>query len=290
MRARNIILSLVCGILALGILGLARWPVAIAAPAPAPQPADGQEYYVYLPFVSKAPNACQEIPDAPNYFALNVWQMRDPTKPPPHNNPDYNLLLLGYVPVNEARELVLYGGDTDSLAPQFYYLFSDLRTPNILNTYRNNRWDWDNHVPLPPEPNPQPPNSWPVTVIGVEVQPLEVIHVPDSGYSIGSECGDGGCDVMVIYADRNQITLRYAREDNITPGYTIYITGICPEPRLLALYESWANRRTHLPVLRGGWPLGRAWGNQIDIAIRDMAVFGDPRSCKDHWRGRGPCQ
>jgi hypothetical protein len=96
---------------------------------------------------------------------------------------------------------------------------------------------------------------------------------------------------MVIYADTNQITLRYAREDDIYPGYTIYITGICPEPRLLALYEYWnANGRTHLPALRGGWPLGRAWGNQIDIAIRDMAVFGDPRSCKDHWRGRGPCQ
>ncbi len=287
MRARNIILSLVCGILALGILGLARWPVAIAAPAPAPQPADGQEYYVYLPFVSKAPNACQEIPGV-NYISLSVLESeRYRYNIPPDRNPDYRLSYLGYVPVNQPRSLFRGGKNDPGTPPQFTTVLG--RVPTILNTYLNNGWDWDNHRPIPPDQTVPPP-EFPVTVIGVEVTPLEVVGVPDSSYSPGADCGgEGGCDALVIYADRWEISLRYAREDDIYPGYTVHIVGICTEPKLLTLYEQLnAAGRHQLPAVRGGQPIGRAWGTEIAIALRDNGPFLDPRNCESFWIGNCP--
>lgn len=244
---------------------------------PAVSPAD-QDYFVYLPLVHKAPNACEAIPGV-SYSYLGVTEGYEPGKPPPENNPDYNLLLLGYDWVDEYKGLVRYGGDADPKAPQFYTMFTDGRTPAFVNTYRAHGWDWDNHRPLPP-----PPSSWPVTVLGVGVEPNEVIRTPDSGYDI-----QYGYDAMVLYATEQQITLTYTRHDHIRDGYTIYIAGICVEPSLRALYNQFnAAGRRDLPVLRGGQPLGRAWGGEVTIAIRDMAVFGDPRSCKDHWQGRCP--
>ncbi len=267
--------------------GTVAGSVMAGSTSPPASPAN-ENHFVYLPLVSKPHNACEPIPGV-SYSSLGVVYPRDPNKPPPENNPDYRLLLLGYDPVNEYKGLVKYGGEFDSNAPQFYTMFTDQRTPTFVNTYRAHGWDWENHVPLPP-PDPNPPYTWPVTVLGVGVTPTEIILTPDSGYDI-----QYGYDAMVIYASTQEITLVYSRRDYVYregypyDGYTIYITGICVEPSLRALYDE-LNRtgRNDLPVLRGRQPLGRAWGTEVNIAVRDWAAFGDPRSCKDHWQGRCP--
>lgn len=283
MRLRTVFQISFCGLLVLGLLEAAGRLTVASAPISEPM----TNYFVYLPLVSKPPNACQEIPGV-SYNALSVVDRYNPTKPPPWNNPDYKLLLLGYVAVNQHRGLVNYGPSNDpGTPPQFVHLFSPYRVPTITNTYLNNRWDWDNHRPLPPEPNPQ----FSVTVIGMSVTPLEVIRVPDSGYAIGydSWCGSGGCDALVLYADTQQITLRYAREDDVYPGYTVHIVGICTEPSLLSLYrEKDAAGRHELPAVSGDQPVGRAWGYQIDVGIRDNGVFLDPRDCDSFWKGYSP--
>lgn len=259
-------------------------PADLAGEADRP-PIDSSQTYsysVYLPIVSRPPDACAPIPDV-QYTYLGVVERRDPAKPPPANNPDYNLLLLGYDLTDGYRGLVWYDGPTDDKAPQMRFLFNDLRIPVFRNLYRAHGWDWERHIPLPP-PEPNPPYSWPVTVAGLEVQPLEILYTPESGYDI-----QYGYDAMVLYATREQITLTYTRNDHIGVGYTVYVTGICVEPSLLALYEALdAAGRYDLPVLRGQQPLGRAWGTEITVGIRDNACFGDPRSCKDHWKGYCP--
>lgn len=269
---RPLLMMVVC------MLMVAAGRAAGTAVAESSTPAEG-EYLLYLPLVHKAPNACAPIPGV-SYAYLGVVEGYEPGKPPPENNPDYNLLLLGYDWVDEYKGLVLYGGDFDPNAPQFYTMFTDGRTPAFVNTYRAHGWDWGSQRPLPPPPD----NPWPVTVLGVGVTPLEIILTPDSGYDI-----QYGYDAMVLYATEQQIAITYTRNDHIRVGYTVYITGICVEPSLRALYNQLnAAGRHELPVLRGGQPLGRAWSSEVDIAIRDNAVFGDPRSCKDHWQGRCP--
>jgi hypothetical protein len=116
--------------------------------------------------------------------------------------------------------------------------------------------------------------------VGFAVSPGEILYLPDSGYRIGLDF-----QAHVLYADENQITLKYTAEDSTAQGYTVYITNLCVEPSLLALYRQWnAWGRSQLPALRGGQPLGRARGTQIDVGIRDNNVFMDPRSRKDWWR------
>lgn len=228
---------------------------------------------VYLPLISRS--ICEPIPGV----AYDTFPVIKPVSFNVADNPDYNLLLLGYVEVNEFHGLVDYGGEADPKAPQFRFLFGDHRIPStpssIPHVYKNYGWDWQNHQRLPP------PKGWPpVSVIGLAVQPGEVIYVPDSGYDIGN-----GFDVLVLYADENQITLKYTGEDSTAQGYTVYITNLCVEPSLLALYRQWnAAGRGRLPALRGGQPVGRAWGSQIDVAVRDNNVFMDPRSRKDWWQ------
>ncbi len=224
---------------------------------------------VYLPLVSRS--VCEPIPGV----SYETFPVINPVSFDVAANPDYNLLLLGYVPVNEYKGLVEYGGDFDARAPQFRFLFGDHRIPVFQNVYKNNGWDWQNHRPLPP-----PPGWPPVTIAGFRVNPGEIIYVPDSGYDIGN-----GFDALVLYADTQQITLKYTGEDSTRQGYTVYIAGICVEPSLLGLYQQWnASGRGRLPAVRGGQPIGRARGAQIDVGVRDNNVFMDPRSRKDWWQ------
>ncbi len=226
-------------------------------------------YRVYLPLVSRS--VCDPIPGT----SYETFPVISPTSSNVADNPDYNLLLLGYVAVNEYKGLVDYGGDFDSRAPQFRFLFGDHRIPVFRNVYKNNGWDWQNHRRLPP-----PPGWPPVTIAGFGVARGEVIYVPDSGYDIGN-----GFDALVLYVDTQQITLKYTGEDSTQYGYTVYITGICVEPSLLRLYQQWnARGRGYLPAVRGGQPIGRAWDVQIDVGVRDNNVFMDPRSRKDWWQ------
>jgi hypothetical protein len=114
------------------------------------------------------------------------------------------------------------------------------------------------------------------------VAPEETIHVPESGYTIGS-----GYEVLVLYASRERITLKYTRNDNVVSGYTLHVENVCVEPTLLALYQAWNDAgRSQLPALRAGQAFGRARGDEIGVVIRDNGTSMDPRSRKDWWQGR----
>jgi hypothetical protein len=199
-----------------------------------------------------------------------------PTDRPAEEHGDLNLALRGYELTSATKGLVDYGGGTDDKAPQLPGLFADDRTPTFSDVYQVHHWDWGCNCRGPVITDPE------VTLAGMAVTPGETIHVPSSGYEIG-----GGYEVLVLYASRERITLKYTREDNVVWGYTIHVENVCVEPSLLALYESWNKAgRDHLPALRAGQAFGRARSDEIRVAIRDTGAFMDPRSRKDWWKGR----
>ncbi len=239
----------------------ARQPVGLLTPA------------IYLPIVSGSTGTCSPVAGE-SYGDLSVTP--PPTDRPAEQHADLNLALRGYTPTTAFLGLVDYTGGTDSKAPQFPGLFADQRTATFRAAYRVYDWDWGCNC------RGALLDTWAVTLAGLTTTPGETIHVPASGYTIGS-----GYEVLVLYASATRITLKYTREDNVVHGYTLHIEGLCVEPRLLALYRSWNSAgRDHLPALRAGQALGRAQGNEIGVAIRDYGTFMDPRSRKDWWQGR----
>ena len=175
------------------------------------------------------------------------------TRRPPEGNPDLNLSLLGYQPNGAAVAYKDYGTVDDSLAPQFRGLFADHRQPT--------------------------PGKYEVAVIGVAVLPGESLLAQGSGRPNGN-----GYLALVLYADNNQITLKYTPEDSVARGYTIFIEGVNVNPQLLAVYLSTnGSGRSSLPALRTGQLIGTATGGEIRLAIRDNAVFMDPHSQQDWW-------
>lgn len=249
-------------VLAWVILGVGSTPLAVLAQE------GTDDYRVYFPLAYRMIDACQPIQGVV-YRQISVVADSRYARPPglaPEDDRELNIYLRGYSLTEDYAGLWWYGGPTDYKAPQLYTLFADERTSVFSRLYRV---DEERKI-------------WPVTMSGFEVTPGEIIRVPDSGYDIGN-----GKDVMVLYASRSQITLKYTREDNVVFGYTVHIEGICTEPSLQALYDELnAAGRGSLPALTGKQPLGRAWGNEIRVVIRDTGSFMDPRSCKDWWWGR----
>lgn len=228
--------------------------------------------FVYLPLIVTS-GGCAPIPGE-SYEALTVNSPS--TDPPAEDHPDLNLALRGYVPTIAYLGLVDIGGDSDPGAPQLPGLFADNRTGAFSAAYRVYDWDWGCNCRGGLIANPE------VTLAGLAVAPGETIHVPDSGYTIGS-----GYEVLVLYAGPDSITLKYTRDDNVVSGYTLHVGGVCVEPNLLALYQSLNDAgRSRLPALRAGQAFGRARGDEIGVAIRDAGTFLDPRSRKDWWQGR----
>jgi hypothetical protein len=230
----------------------------------------GSNWQIYLPIALRI-TVCQPLP-AQDYVVLPV-ERPGPTMPV-EAHPDYNLNVRGYEPTDEYIGLVEYAPGSDPLTPQFAGLFTQPRLPTFVAAYRVHDWDW-RHMqrgPLVTEP--------PVSALGLQTTAREVLHVPDSGYTIGS-----GCEVLVIYATTDQITLKYTREDNVVYGYTLHIDRICVDSALLALYRACDDAgRTSLPALRPRQPFGCACGDQVVIAIVDTGTFLDPRSHADWWR------
>ncbi|RME97846.1 MAG: hypothetical protein D6768_18715, partial [Chloroflexi bacterium] len=185
------------------------------------------------------------------------------------------LALRGFAKTGGTRGLIDMSGPTDHRAPQLAELFGDKRLPTFSSVYRANNWDWGSNS------RGGAITDFEVTVVGMAVEPGEIIHVPGANYDIGQ-----GYQVLVLYAGTERITLKYTGEDSVVSGYTIHVDGVCVEPNLLALYEK-MNRegRRHLPALRAGQGFGRARGEEIQVAIRDTGRFMDPRVRKDWWRG-----
>ncbi len=231
---------------------------------------------LYLPFVTVGQTTtvgCRAIPGQ-SYGTLSINSA--PTDRPAEMHADLNLALRGYRPVEAYRGLVDYSGGHDPNAPQLPGLFADNRTAVFRAVYQVYDWDWACNCRGAPITQPS------VTLAGLAVTPGETIHVPESGYTIGS-----GYEVLVLYASPERITLKYTRDDNVVHGYTLHVEGICVDPDLLALYRFWNQAgRSRLPALRAGQAFGRARGVEIGVAIRDSGSFMDPRSRKDWWQGR----
>jgi hypothetical protein len=168
--------------------------------------------------------------------------------------------------------------------------------PALVGFYRVYNWNWADS----PEPGTRgdPITDYPVTALGLQTTPGEVLHVPESDYNIG-----GGMQVLVLFADEDSVTLRYTRDDSSAPaGYTVHIDNICTDPNLLALYNALDDYPTGpryvfvppenrpygyaLPNLPAGEPFGTARGTEVVVAIADTGAFQDPRSCNDWWQVR----
>lgn len=224
---------------------------------------------VYLPLVMRRLTSPGQPPV--RYETLPVFSA--PTDRPAEEHPDLNLALRGYAPTDAARSLVDYGGATDDHAPRLTGLFSPPRTPQIRGVYRVYAWDWSGDAPGAPIASP------PVTLIALQATRGEALHLPPSGYDIGS-----GYQALVLYAAPHRLTLRYTREDNVVTGYTLHIEGLDVHPALLATYRAAdAAGRGSLPALRAGQAVGVAADAEIGVAIRDAGTFMDPRSRKDWW-------
>ncbi len=199
--------------------------------------------------------------------------------PPPQQHPDLNIIdIRGYVPTQGEKYPVVLGEAGDPKAPQIWKILD--RLPLIVSLYKIYGWDWSTRRKTAPmSENP----AAPVQMIGIQTTKGEEIKVPDSGYRIG-----GSYQVMVIFANNNNITVKYGREDNIGIkfGYAVQISGICVDPNLLNLYNQLnSSGRNDLPALEGGKTMGTASDTEIKVAVRDTGDFLDPRSKLDWWQG-----
>ncbi len=191
-------------------------------------------------------------------------------------HPDINLAVRSYEPTSAYLGLVDYAGSIDPAAPQLPSLFADNRTATFRSAYKVYRWDWTCNC------RSGLIQKWDVTLGGLATTPGEIIRLPVADYDIG-----GGYGALVLYAEEHRLTLKYTREDDVVEGYTIHLENLCVDANLLALYRQLnAAGRDELPALRPGQPLGRADGNEIGVAVRDVGAFLDPRSRKDWWQGR----
>jgi len=198
-----------------------------------------------------------------------------PTDRPAAEHGDINLKLRGFTRTDSTHGLIDMNGDTDHQAPQLSGLFADKRAAQVSGVYRSHDWDWGSNVRGGPLP------EYDVHVVGLRAQAGETVHVPNAGYDLGD-----GYQVLVLYASPERLTLKYTREDNVINGYTIHVDNVHTEPSLLALYEQMnAQGRRELPALRAGQPVGRARGDEVQVAVRDTGRFMDPRVRKDWWRG-----
>ncbi len=198
----------------------------------------------------------------------------------PENSPEVNINLRGWGEVNEAKELINYGGDTDpNPPPSFGSIFSG-RWPKIVKTYIIYEWDWENNRSnIGKSATP----AWPVHLIGIDAALGEPLLGLKAGRSIF-----GDYSLMVLYASESSITFTHSTGDTAPPnddGYPIYFVDMCVDPNLLAKYKSDnAGGRQVLPAIRPGQIFGYAKDTDVKVAIRDTGSFMDPRAKKDWWQ------
>ncbi|MBN1976815.1 MAG: hypothetical protein JW918_05390, partial [Anaerolineae bacterium] len=246
--------------------------------------------FVYLPLVLDEQYTCPAASgNIYDYGIANQYDTDNPVRPA-YLHADKNLALRSYTPTDPPlRELVNYGSGDPIQPPQFATLFDPPRVPALVNFYRVHDWYW---APSPaPGTRGSPLTNYPVTALGLQTTPGEVLSVPESGYNIG-----GGMEVLVLFADEDSVALHYGREDSSAPGYTVHVDNICTDPNLLVLYNSlddpdgpryqFPNPSYDLPNLPAGHPFGTARGDEVVVAIVDSGGFMDPRSCNEWWQMR----
>lgn len=213
-------------------------------------------------------------PESSNNSYDTIEPISAPTDRPAATHPDINLMIRGYVETTGSTVLTNPQGDTDLKAPQFTSLLTNNQYPPITHLYKVYDWNWTTNTKGSLINDPT------VSMFGIKATPGEALHVLKSGYDIG-----GGYQVMVLYATRDAITMKYTREDNVVKGYTVHVQDIWVDPNLVSLYNQMnASGRGSLPTLRGGQVFGIASSNVVKIAMRDTGTFMDIRSKKDWWR------
>ncbi len=219
---------------------------------------------------------CPTLPGE-RYGRLSV--LGEPSAVPAEQQPDLNLGRRGAELVEAHRGLIDHTGPSDPRAPQLGGLSALVADPARIvaftGAWQLQDWSWAEDHPAGLLA------QWPTTLVGVPVPPAGAVHVPASGYDIGS-----GYEVLVLYAAPGRVTLKYTREDNVVAGYTLHVEGVCLDPQLQELYNrSVRDGRTRLPALRAGQAFGTAPSGEVLLAIRDTGQFMDPRSRKDWWHG-----
>lgn len=252
----------------------------------------------YLPMVSVA-EACATT--SSNSYSSGVAFQQDSDNPvrPAYNHADKNIALRGYVANTDSglADLVDNGVGDPTQPPQFATFFSPNQVPPFSTFLKVHQWDWASS----PEPGMRggPINSPAVTALAFDLPTGTPLHVPTSGYDIGS-----GMEVIIIYADEDTVTLHYTREDSAAKGYTVHVDQICTDPNLLSLYNSldqaegpryqYPNGSYTLPQLPAGQTFGTTSGSDMVVAIVDTGAYIDPRSCNNWWQIRpgvdGNCQ
>ncbi|MFW6135246.1 MAG: S8 family serine peptidase [Chloroflexota bacterium] len=249
--------------------------------------------YAYLPFVARSTSPCPST--STNVYQSGPAHQHDEDDPvrPAHLHADKNIALRGYTVTDPSVPgLVDYSCDDDEVPPQFATLFDPARVPTFSAFYRVYDWIWAGS----PDPGERGDliAAYPVTALGLQTTPGEVLRVPTSGYDIG---GDPEMEVLVLFADQDTVALRYTREDSSAPpGYTVHVDNICTDPNLLALYNQlddpdgpryvYPKAEYPLPNLPAGHPIGVALGTEVVVAIVDTGAFQDPRSLNEWWQER----
>jgi len=291
-----------CGVALLAVASLLALQLSPASAAPANTVAlDTTQLFLPLIFRGISPTGA--------IYAQGVAYQADNDDPvrPAWNHADKNLALRGLKDITGqpgyTTSVIDYGTD-DSRGPQIPYLFGPNVTtpPTIVSYYQVYDWKWAD----PPNPGTRSTNTvdtpWPLQGLGLATTPGQLIYMPRTGTDNPIA---PGYHAMVIYADAQNIALRYTNRDTGAAGwdgslggYTLHLRGIWVDPNLLSLYNSLDNaaRNTYygipddnpdynLPYLSAGQPIGYAAGSEIQIVINDSGGIMDARSCNEWWIG-----
>ncbi|MEM7344130.1 MAG: hypothetical protein AAF485_07795 [Chloroflexota bacterium] len=160
----------------------------------------------------------------------------------------------------------------DGGAPNFGPIFPN---PEFLAAFGVHNWDWggrrkgafiENEVHgLTIKTNPGEPLYIPHT-------PNERVIFEDQGVKYYA---------VVVYADRDSITVNYLRQGSVAGGYSLHYEGFDVDPNLLKTYQG--SKGPNLPGLTLDVPVGTA-RDELLVVIRDKGTFMDLRAQGDWWR------
>lgn len=214
---------------------------------------------------------CKALGESYSKGPLTVGQT---TYRPPHAHGDINIFVRGFDCISgggmagSGLSLLAW----DSKAPRIQTMFKPVRDVQFANLYATNAWDWS----LSQGNGARSGGLTGQMEVGdIRAAKGERIHVPSSGYDIGS-----GFEVMVLYASPSTLTLKYTRDDNIVGGYGLHFTGICVDPQLVSLFEA-TKSSGERPTLRARQAFGYALGNEVQVSVRDTGSFMNVTSRHD---------